>query len=120
MIPAQQPEYIITEQQLDEIFAFLQNPPMMDVPEFTLAIEQEIRSRPAPSPDDMKLSCCKDCPCETPHCKKNCRYYEVAQEAASAATLVVITELQTWLELQDLPLLKQKIWRKLESLRAGG
>lgn len=47
----QQPkEYIITEYELDEIFAFLQNPPMFDIPEFTLEIEHQIRSRPAPQP----------------------------------------------------------------------
>ena len=42
-------EYIITEYELDEIFAFLQNPPMFDIPEFTLEIEHQIRSRPAPA-----------------------------------------------------------------------
>ena len=40
-------EYIITEYELDEIFAFLQNPHMFDIPEFTLEIEHQIRSRPA-------------------------------------------------------------------------
>lgn len=44
-----QKEYIITEDELVEVFAFLQNPPQcpFDVPEFTLEIEGAVRSRPA-------------------------------------------------------------------------
>ncbi len=53
MTPAK--EYIITEDELVEVFAFLENPPMYDVPEFTLEIEQRVRSRPAKESSDNVL-----------------------------------------------------------------
>ena len=62
--------------------------------------------------------CCEVCPnvpCK-PLFRVNCTRQDPAA-IARTATLALIAELQTWLEPQKLPLLKQKMWRKLESLR---
>ena len=47
-------------------------------------------SAPAPASSQSygqndQIPPCKDCPCVTPHCRKNCRYYEMYLLGAKAA-----------------------------------
>ena len=58
-------------------------------------IREKLCSRPHTSPpapassqsygQNDQIPPCKDCPCETPHCRKNCRYCEMYLLGAKAA-----------------------------------
>ena len=71
-------------------------------------------SPPAPEPE-IVWRCCEFLPRSTNRKPEDC---EMVQRAAKAEREKVLKELIEWLEPQNLMLLKQKTYRKLQSLRA--
>jgi len=128
-----QQEYIITEPQLAAIEIILKR---VGVPMKRNVLLTEIRSRPhtpaAPAKEPLPIDglqefpfrlsdpkCCKDCWESEPLCHDTCGKYEMDRDAAicKAERERVLDELIEWLEPQKLPLLKQRMYRKLKSLR---